>query len=574
MSLVQHFLENSASMYPDKIALVHGQRRVTYFQINNAANQLASWLMVNGVLKSDRVVLLLENSPEYVISYYGILKAGAVAVPLNTDIKPDTLKHLLMELEPKVIISNFRFEKLLRETDLTPFNIQTLILINQKMSWSSIPIQTMPWEDIVREDPQGAGRQSQSDPTVGLTMGCAPSAMSTPNPAPLPGLSSPSAPGTIPCLSSEFLPSARLAKGCKLLPSDLASIIYTSGSTGKPKGVMLSHGNIVSNTLAICRSLEMTSDDIQMVVLPFFYVMGKSLLNSHFSVGGTVIINNMFSYPATVINEMVAEKVTGFSGVPSTFAYLLHRSPLNSVRDKLKTLRYCSQAGGHMARSVKEKLRQGLPEHTKIYIMYGATEAAARLTCLNPERFLDKIDSIGQAIPGVTLNILSQDGKEVPVGETGELAAAGLNIMQAYWKDREATKEVLKEGRYFTGDLSYQDEEGFYYIVGRKDELIKVGGHRINPVEVEGVLLESGDLVEAFVTGVPDELLGNKLVAIIVPQLADFKESTLINYCARKLPKYKIPSVVLIAKGLPKKANGKIDRSKCLELLRSVERKA
>ena len=135
--------------------------------------------------------------------------------------------------------------------------------------------------------------------------------------------------------------------------SDLASIIYTSGSTGTPKGVMLSHKNLVSNVQSICQYLAISAKDIQMVVLPFFYVMGKSLLNTHFAAGGTVVINNKFAYPASVIQQMVDEKVTAFSGVPSTYAYLLHRSPLRKHRSKLDSLRYCSQAGGHMSVQIK-----------------------------------------------------------------------------------------------------------------------------------------------------------------------------------------------------------------------------
>ena len=143
--------------------------------------------------------------------------------------------------------------------------------------------------------------------------------------------------------------------------SNLASIICTSGSTGKPKGVMLSHANIVSNTHSICQYLELSAQDIQMVVLPFFYVMGKSLLNTHFAVGGTIVINNKFAFPVTVVNQMIDEQVTGFSGVPSTYAHLLHRSPLAKVRDKLASLRYCSKAGGHMSRPIKKELRSVLP---------------------------------------------------------------------------------------------------------------------------------------------------------------------------------------------------------------------
>ena len=297
--------------------------------------------------------------------------------------------------------------------------------------------------------------------------------------------------------------------------------------------------------------------------------MGKSLLNTHFAVGGTVVINNMFSYPAAVLKEMIDEQVTSFSGVPSTYAYLLHRSPLQGYREKLNSLRYCSQAGGHMARAVKERLRQVLPEHTKIVIMYGATEASARLTCLSPDRFPDKMDSIGRAIPGVALRILSAEGGDVPLGEIGELVASGPNIMQGYWKDPEATKEVRKGTWYYSGDLACQDNEGFIYIIGRKDDQLKVGGHRINPVEIEDILLESGQLVEAFVMGVPDALMGQKVAAFVVPQTDNYMENNILSYCAQKLPKFKIPSKVKMLKALPKNSSGKVDRAKCLELLGS-----
>ena len=153
-----------------------------------------------------------------------------------------------------------------------------------------------------------------------------------------------------------------------------------------------------------------------MVVLPFFYVMGKSLLNTHFAVGGTVVLNNKFAFPAAVIKQMVDEKVTGFSGVPSTYAYLLHRSPLEKNRDNLGHLRYCTQAGGHMSKQIKKELRKVLPEHTKIFVMYGATEASARLTYLEPDRYEDKVDSIGKSIPGVTMQVLGKNGRKAPTG--------------------------------------------------------------------------------------------------------------------------------------------------------------
>jgi acyl-CoA synthetase (AMP-forming)/AMP-acid ligase II len=306
-----------------------------------------------------------------------------------------------------------------------------------------------------------------------------------------------------------------------------------------------------------------------MVVLPFFYVMGKSLLNTHFAVGGTVVINNKFAFPASVINQMESERVTGFSGVPSTYAYLLHRSPLARFRDRLGSLRYCSQAGGHMAVATKQELRQVLPEHTKIYVMYGATEASARLAYLDPERYEEKMGSIGKAIPGVALKVLGADGCEVPAGQTGELVADGPNITMGYWKDPEATAKDLDKSGYHTGDLGYQDEDGYFYLKGRKDNLLKVGGHRINPQEIEDALMATGLVIEIAVVGIPDPLLGQKLVALACAKDGDCTEKAVLSRCAEKLAKHKMPAEIRLHRSLPKSSSGKIDRARCMELLLS-----
>ena len=356
--LVHHFLEESARLLPDKYALIHEQTRATYSEINLLSNQLAGWLIGCGVQKGDRIPFVFENSLEYVVAYYGILKAGAVTVSLDIQVKPDRLKYIIKELESKVVIASSKIESVLKESNLHDLGVQSLLMKSPTLDWHEDSVELFQWDDIMEK-----GNHYNVDVPVE--------------------------------------------------PSDLASIVYTSGSTGMPKGVMLSHNNILVNTKSICQYLNLKGEDVQMVVLPFFYVMGKSLLNIHFAVGGSVVINNKFAFPAAIIKQMIDEKVTGLSGVPSTFAYLLNRSPLEKSRDRLTSLRYCSQAGGHMSRQTKQELRRVLPRHTEIFIMYGATEASARLTYLDPSRFDDRIDSIGKAIPGVVVRVLDDHGKEM-----------------------------------------------------------------------------------------------------------------------------------------------------------------
>ena len=511
MTLIHHFLENSASRFPDKCALVHEDVRATYRQINSRANHLARFFIDRGVVPGDRIVLLFENSLEYVVAYYAALKAGAVAVPMNTELKPGGLIPLLKELEPKFLISARKFERVLRAVDFSQTTIPSIIVNQPKLSLNQ-GVEVIDWDNVVSTD-------DASD------------------------------------------------LGLAISDSSLGSIIYTSGSTGKPKGVMLTHHNIVVNTYSIVGYLELTENDIQMVVLPFFYVMGKSLLNTHFAVGGRVVVNNKFAYPTTVVNQMIDEEVTGFSGVPSTYAYLLHRSPFADAREKLTSLRYCSQAGGHLDSTTKQKLLQVLPSQTKMYVMYGATEASARLSYVEPHRLAEKIDSIGRAIPGVSLKVLDEKGKDLGIGQVGEIVASGKNIMQGYWKDSQSSAAVLSTQGYHTGDLGYRDQDGYFFVEGRKDNQLKVGGHRVNTQEIEDAIMATGLAMEVAVLGTPDPLLGNKLISLIVPSTEELEANEVLLACSKKLPSYKVPQQVFFEKGLPKNASGKVDRQRCLDIV-------
>ena len=261
-------------------------------------------------------------------------------------------------------------------------------------------------------------------------------------------------------------PEAELAS---IQPDDLAALMFTSGSTGKPRGVTVSHRNIIANTKSIVEYLELNENDRIMTVLPFHYCFGTSLLHTHLAVGGRLVVDNRFLYPEKVLDRMQAAECTGFAGVPSHYQILLRKSSLK--RRQFPHLRYVQQAGGHLAPSFIQELREALPS-SKIFVMYGQTEATARLSYVPPERLDDKLGSIGKAIPDVKLRVVSESGTEVSPGQIGEIVAEGDNVTQGYWRDPEESAKCFRDGKLYTGDLATTDNEGFIYVVDRAKDFI------------------------------------------------------------------------------------------------------
>ncbi|MCA9676701.1 MAG: AMP-binding protein, partial [Myxococcales bacterium] len=341
-----------------------------------------------------------------------------------------------------------------------------------------------------------------------------------------------------------------------LEPDDVASIIYTSGSTGRPRGATLTHGNLVANVRSICAYLELTEDDRVLAVLPFYYVYGKSVLNTAVAVGATVVVENRFQYPNVALDTLERERCTGFAGVPSTFAILVNRS--NLAERALTDLRWVTQAGGGMSPALTRRLLEILPGK-RVFVMYGATEASARLAYVPPDELPGCVGAIGRAIPDVELTVRRPDGAECAVDEAGELYARGPNIMRGYWNDPEETARALGPHGYRTGDLARRDGDGRLWLVGRLKDMLKVGGHRVAAREIEDAILEHADVHEAAVIGVADELLGDRLVAFVVPRTPGAVDAAgLGRFLKDRLPAYKIPSRIELRADLPKNPSGKI----------------
>ncbi len=506
--LVHSFLEESAARHPDRPAVWYRGKWMTFGEIDHRANQLANFLVEQGVRRGDRVAILWENAFDYVIAYYGVLKAGGVTVEINTEIVAEDLIYLLNDSGAKALIVQKRFLPLLKGNLKQAGQLQAVITDGAAEEVSAL---------------------SSDTPAYALEEVYASASASPPN--------------------------------VRIIDIDLASIVYTSGSTGKPKGVMLTHLNIVTNTRSIVQYLDLTEADRIMVVLPFFYVYGKTLLNTHFAVGGSVVIDNRFVFPNAVLETMQKTECTGFAGVPSTFSILLSKSAVRKY--SFPKLRYLTQAGGAMAPAVQKEVVQVFYP-AKLFIMYGATEASARLSYLDPEELPRHWGSIGKAIPNVDLYVADEQGNPLPPGEVGEIVARGANIMQGYWNDPEETARALRNGLYFTGDLGKVDEDGYIYVVGRSKDMIKAGANRVSAKEIEEKLLEHEGVFEVAVVGVPDEILGEAIKAFVVPQPngRPLTPDELLSFCKRKLPSFKVPKYIEFLDALPKNASGKILKHK------------
>jgi len=338
----------------------------------------------------------------------------------------------------------------------------------------------------------------------------------------------------------------------------LAQILFTSGSTGLPKGVMLSHKNLNSNTDSIIEYLQLTSDDVIEIVLPFYYCYGLSLLHTHLKVGGSVVLNNNFIFLGSILNDLEKYKCTGFAGVPSHFQILLRKSK-SFIKREFPELRYFTQAGGKLHNVFINELVEAFPKK-KFFVMYGQTEATARLSYLPPELVLKKLGSIGKGIPNVTLEVFNKNDESVKAGEVGEIVAKGNNIMLGYFKDPESNKLTIKNGWLYTGDMAKKDEDGYIYLVARKKEIIKVGGKRISPKEIEEVIVSVPEVVDCTIEGIYDEVLTEAIKATIV--LTDNMDQEkgreiILSTCRSKLAMYKVPQVIEFKKRLAVNQSGK-----------------
>ena len=352
-------------------------------------------------------------------------------------------------------------------------------------------------------------------------------------------------------------PAAPVVRG--LRPDSTALILFTSGSTGQPRGVVQTFRNIDANTRSIVRYLGLSVADRALLMLPLHYCYGRSVLQTHLFAGGSLYLDSRVVFPGALLEALSREECTGFAGVPLTFEIMRRQVDFSSL--SFPRLRYLTQAGGAMSPDTIAWVRKAFSP-ARLFVMYGQTEATSRLSYLPPERAADKHGSIGIAIPGVQLAVVDDAGRVLPDAETGHLVARGANVTPGYLGEPEETAAILHGGWLWTGDLACRDSDGFFFHRGRAKEILKIGGHRVSPGEIEQVLAAHPDVAEAAVIGAPDALRGQVAAAFVVLHRGRAASAIeLQQFCRSRMPLYRVPTTVRFLEALPRNPAGKLLRA-------------
>ncbi|HET9498818.1 MAG TPA: long-chain fatty acid--CoA ligase [Marmoricola sp.] len=502
-------LEDSARKYPDRDAVVLGDTRLTYAQVDAAANQVANLLASRGIRPGDKVALSCPNLPFFPIVYYGILKAGAVVVPLNVLLKAREIAYHLGDSDAKAY---FCFQG-------TP----------------ELPMGT-----------EGAAGFEQTD-------GCEHFFMVTADPAAASPVEGTETLGRAMSDQSPVFESALAAE------TDTAVILYTSGTTGQPKGAELSHSNLVMNALTSNRLfVSEPATDVHLVTLPLFHSFGSTVnMNAGFSMAATLVLLPRFE-PGAAVGLLQKESISFFAGVPTMYWGLLGALTDDVDVDLIaKNLRVAVSGGSSLPVEIIKQVKERF--HVQILEGYGLSETSPVATFSDPDRD-PRPGSVGVPIWGIETKLVDPDWVTVEGADTvGEIAVRGHNIMKGYYNRPEATAEVMRDGWFRTGDLARRDEDGFYYIVDRAKDMIIRGGYNVYPREVEEVLMTHEAVSLAAVVGVPHERHGEEIKAfVILNEGASVTEEELVGWAKEQMAGYKYPRIVEFAPSLPMTATGKI----------------
>jgi long-chain acyl-CoA synthetase len=501
--LLHDSLTVSAASTPDKLVAVVEGTPYTYRALADAAGRLASELAAAGVGRGDRVAIYMDNTWPCLVSIFAALTAGAAFLVVNAQTKADKLHYILDDSGAKALVTDGHLAKVFVPA------LEGVRGVHAVIASGSVPgaaTAIVPFDEaIARREPM----EPHGD----------------------------------------------------VIPLDLAALIYTSGSTGNPKGVAMSHQAMAFTAGSLVEYLRLGADDRILNVLPLAFDYGLYQLLMAVRLGATLVLERSFTYPAQIFARIASEAVSVFPGVPTIYMTLIGmhaRTPLS-----FPSVRRVTNTAAALPRDIVPKLGEIFP-NALVFRMYGLTECK-RVCYLEPELIDAKPDSVGRAIPGTEVFLLTADGRPVPAGETGILHVRGPHVMMGYWNQPQLTDEMLKPGRYpgerilCTHDFFTMDADGCLYFVGRSDDIIKTRGEKVSPIEVENCLHGIPGVREAAVIGVADEILGEAVKAFVALEAGvSLTDQDIKAVCAARLENFMVPKEIVFLPELPKTPTGKI----------------
>jgi len=508
-------LDETAKKFPEKEVVIFEDKRIRYRELNERVNEFASGLLKLGIKKGDKIGLWMPNYPEWVIAYFGIAKAGGVVVPMNTRYKTHEVEYILNNSEATALIMidtfvGIDFIKMMNELRGKIPKLESVIVFGN-------PEEGMHGFYEICEK----GKDWKND--------------------------------------KDFEERKK-----SLTPEDCVFILYTSGTTGNPKGAMLSHNNMGTNARDVAGVLKTTERDRFLLAVPFFHCFGcvMGILGS-IIYGASMVPMLMFKGKEAM--ELVEkEKISILYGVPTMF--VLELEAFRKYGYNIDSLRTGIMAGApcpvEIMRGVMEEM------HCNVCIAYGLTEASPVITMTRFDDPIDKrVKTVGKTLPGTEVRIVDDLHKSVPAGSRGELACKGYNVMLGYYKMPQKTKEVIdEEGWLYSGDLAVMDEEGYISIVGRKKDMIIVGGFNVYPREIEEFLFTHPKIQNVSVIGFPDKIFGEVVMVCVIPKEGvNLDPQEIAEFCKGKIANFKVPRYVKIVDQMPMTASGKIQKYKLRE---------
>ena len=517
---VYEFLDNAAKNFGSRTAIWFTKNKITYKKFKEIAESLATALVNLGVKRGDVVAIMIPNFPQFILSYYGILKAGAIVTACSVLHTEHELAYQLNDSGAEVLIAwDNQVEKINKIRDRT--RLRHVIITN-----------VFDYSPMAPRNPPEISGTIQFLNLIANTK---------PNPP-------------------KFETNAK---------EDIACLQYTGGTTGLPKGAMLTHHNLVSNCYAVVTwaGNEMREGKETIITnLPLFHIYGQTVcMNLHVMIGSTIALNPDPRDQKSLFEIIKATNPTMFPGVPTMYMRLLERDDLEDYAKDLRSIRVCNTGAAPMPPEVMKEFE----ERTGSIILegYGMTESSP-VTHTNPFRGERKIGSVGMPIPDTEVKIVDIDdyNQIMPLGEAGEIMIKGPQVMKGYWNKPEATANQIKDGWLLTGDIGKMDEDGYFYIVDRKKDMINVSGFKVYPREVEDVLFEHEAIENAAVIGIPDpNIPGSEKVKAYIVLKDEYKESEELEaeikeFLRQNVAPYKVPKFIEYRKELPETLVGKVLR--------------